>query len=202
MPSNQEDSQQAAVNTNTSANEAQTKAAQPAATKQKTEAGKILAGIAHVVEAPVIFAGKELSAFAKLFANTEPQIQDALNNASQLVQTIKTEVNENPVVVAYLLRKIDPNYTDDMLNGMLTKVASALNITTTIVQPTLTDTIAALQAHAAQLTPGTVEHSNFFTSAFNILGTLIAPGTPWSKIVTLGVYIYGNDIQVGTRVKI
>lgn len=166
--------------------------------KPKTEAGKILAGIAKVVEAPAIFAAKEISALGKLFASTEPQIQDALTDVSKLVQIIKTEVNENPVVVSYLLRKVNPNYTDDMLNDMLTKAATALNITITVVQPTLSDTIAALQAHASQLEVGSPAHNNFWTSLFNILGFLTAPGTPWGKIVSAGLYIYNTLIRPKT----
>lgn len=188
QPSDQDQSSQpASTGTTEAANTA----------KQKTGVGKIISGIEKPFVSAAIFIGKEAGVIAKAFASEEPVIQRDLKNASNLVQVIKTEVNEDPVVVSYLLRKIDPSYTDDTLNNLLTKAASALNITTEVIQPTLVDTIKSLQAHANQL-PDQIAHNNFWTGLFNTIGILVSPGTPWGKIVTFGVYIYNTYFKPKT----
>lgn len=163
--------------------------------KQKTAAGKIIAGIEKPFISAAVFVGKEAGIVAKLFANEEPQIQAGLKTASQYVQTIKTEVKENPEVVSYLLRKIDSSITEDKLNELLQGAANALNIAIEAVNPTLVDTIKAIQAHASEIVPASIAHNNFFTGLFNVLGVLVSPGTPWGKVVTFGVYIYNTYIK-------
>lgn len=166
----------------------------PATAKAKTAAGKIIAAVEAEPGKVVAFAGKELSALGKLFAQEEPAVQTALTQVSQAVQVIKTNLTENPVVVSYLLRQINPAWTEDTLNGLLSQAATALGITQSIVAPTLADTIANLQAHASQL-PDEISGNNFWTGLFNVLGILVAPGTLWGKIVSFGVYIYNAFVK-------
>lgn len=164
------------------------------APKAKNAAGKIIAAIAGEPGKIVAFVGKELFALGKLFAQEEPAVQTALTQMSQAVQVIKTNLTENPVVVSYLLRQINPAWTEDTLNGLLSQAATALGITQSIVAPTLADTITNLQAHASQL-PDEISGNNFWTGLFNVLGILVAPGTPWGKIVSFGVYIYNTFVK-------
>ncbi len=189
QPSTQDEStSQASADTTDSVNAA------AAAPKTKTGAGKVIAAIAGEPAKIFAFIGKEAGVIAKLFAAEEPAVQADLKAASQAVQVIKTNLTENPVVVSYLLRQINPAWTEDSLNALLSKAASALNITQTIVQPTLADTITNLQSHASQLTDE-VSHNSLWTGLFNALGILISPGTPWNKVVTFGVYIYNTFIK-------
>jgi hypothetical protein len=163
-------------------------------TKTKTGVGKVLAAIAGEPGKIVAFVGNEAKALAKLFAAEEPAVQAVLKQASQAVQVIKTNLNENPVVVSYLLRQINPAWTEDTLNGLLTQASKALNITQSIAAPTLAETIANLQAHANQL-PDDLAHNTFFTGLFNLVGSLLSPGTAWSKVIVLGSYVYQTFIK-------
>lgn len=163
--------------------------------KKRTAVGKIIHDVEGAVVSAAVFVGKEAGIVAKLFANEEPEIQTGLKTASQYVQTIKTEVKENPEVVSYLLRKIDPSITEDKLNELLQGAANALNIAIEVVNPTLVDTIKAIQAHAGEIVPASIAHNNFFTGLFNVLGVLVSPGTPWGRIVTFGIYIYNTYIK-------
>lgn len=169
--------------------------AQPATpVKQKTGVGKIIAAIEAEPAKIISFVGKEAGVIAKLFASEEPGVQDALKQASQAVQVIKTNLSENSVVVSYLLRQINPAWTEDSLNSLLSGAAKALNIEQSIAAPTLAETITNLQAHANEL-PDSLAHNTFWTGLFNALGMLVAPGTPWSRLVTFGVYIYNTFVK-------
>lgn len=160
----------------------------------KTKVGKVIAAIEAEPAKIFSFIGKEAGVIAKLFAQEEPAVQDALKQVSKAVQTIKTNLSENPIVVSYLLRQINPAWTEDTLNGLLSTASTALNIEQTIADPTLAETISNLQAHANQL-PDELAHNNFYTGFFNVLGSLVATGTTWGKIITFGVYIYNTFVN-------
>lgn len=166
----------------------------PTATPTKTGAGKIIAAIEAEPAKIFSFIGKEAGVIAKLFAQEEPAVQLALKQVSQAVQVIKTNLSENPVVVSYLLRQINPAWSEDTLNGLLSTATTALNIEQSIAAPTLAETISNLQAHASQL-PNAVSGNNLWTGLFNTLATLVAPATPWSKILTFGVFIYNTFVK-------
>lgn len=168
--------------------------ATPTPAKTKTGVGKILAGIAKVVEAPVIFVENEAKALSRFYQQIEPETQALLTDVSKAVQVIKTTIGEQPAVVAYLLKKINPAFTSDQLNAGLIKVQSALNIAQSIEAPTLEDTIANLQAHVGTLTDVTASNT-LWTTVFNVLGIVFSPGTPWGKLIALGQYIYATFIQ-------
>lgn len=175
------------------ANSAHTPAT-PAPAKQKTAVGKIIADIEAPIEAAVAFVGKEAGIIAKLFAQEEPVVQDALKQVSQAVQVIKTTTGEKPDVVSYLLRQINPAWDEDTLNGLLSSAAVSLNVPQAISAPTLSQTIVDFQTHISQL-PDDLSNKNFFTGLFNTLGSLVAPGTIWSKIVTFGIFIYNTFVR-------
>lgn len=161
--------------------------------KTKTAAGKIIAAIEAEPGKIIAFIGKEAGVIQKLFAAEAPVIQADLKAASAYVQVIKTKLNENPVIVGYLLRQVDVTKSEDWIKGVLVGAAPALKITIAPDADFAGVITAYLSAGSALVTE--LDGNNFWTGFFNVLGALISPGTSWAQIVTYGIYIYNTFIK-------
>lgn len=164
------------------------------APKHKTAIGKIIAGAEKPFISAAVFVGKEAGIIAKLFTAEEPKLQNDLKTVSGIIQILKVDTAETPDVLVYAIKKAYPGFDLGQLQVFLTSAANDLNIAVDTLEPTLTGTISAIQAHIPTLkTDGA--HKSFWTGLFNLVGQLISPGTPWSKIVVFGVFIYNNFVK-------
>lgn len=138
--------------------------------------------------------GKEARTIASAFAKEEPIVQSKLTDVSKYVQIIKTTLTEDPAVVTYLLKQVNTSVTSDEINDLLTKASVSLKLIAADAKPTLIETIKALQENAASL-PDENAHNAWWTSLFSVLGILVSPSTPWSKVVQFGILIYNTVIK-------
>lgn len=162
--------------------------------KTKTGVGKLIATVVSDIEAPFNWAGKEWGVIQKEFAKLDPILQADLKAVSGIVQTLKTEVDQSPVIIQYLIQKAYPQFSITQLDGYFTTSINGINAVGLEVGPDLLTTIGNVLAYAKSLTSS--QTSPFWTNLFNLIATEVTPGTPWGKLVAFGLYIYNTFFKL------
>lgn len=199
MPTNQDQS--------TAIGAANTEAASAAAAtpvKQKTEAGKILQGIAKVIESPFGWGTREFGNVAKLFQAEPAQLQTDLTAVSGVLQIIKLNISEDPTVISYLVRKAYPQFSEAALTTYLTQGITDLNIADKV----LVNLEAGTEVTFPLIIQGIAQYvlktndtgwKLFWDGIFKAVATVAVPGTLWEKIISYSAYVY--NVLVKPNVK-
>jgi hypothetical protein len=156
--------------------------------KQKTEAGKILAGIAGVITAPFNWGVKEFGVIAKSFAGEDPKIQADLAAVSGMLQIIKLNLSETPVVIIYLVKKAYPQFDEAKILALLQSGITDLSLAEKIVGEDLPSFLTSLAQHVLGTTD--TGWKLFWDGLFKAVSMVAVPGTIWEKIVTYALYVY------------
>lgn len=172
------------METNTPDN--QTPAPTPGATtqKRKTFVGAILADIA----APFNWGAKEFGIIAKSFNSEDPTIQKDLAAVSGMLQIIKLNLSETPVVIIYLVKKAYPQFDEATILKLLQSGITDLSLAEKIVGEDLPSFLTSLAQHV--LGTSDTGWNLFWDGLFKAVSMVAVPGTIWEKIVTYSAYVY------------
>lgn len=156
--------------------------------KQKTEVGKILAGIDSVVSAPFSWGAKEFGIITKSFQAEDPAIQSGLASVSGMLQIIKLNLAETPAVIIYLVKKAYPQFNEAKILQLLQSGVTDLSLAEKIVGEDLPSFLTSLAQHV--LGTSDTGWNLFWDGLFKAVSMVAVPGTIWGKIVTYAAYVY------------
>lgn len=152
--------------------------------RKKTLVGNILSDIA----APFNWGAKEFGIIAKSFAGEDPKIQSDLAAVSGMLQIIKLNLSETPVVIIYLVKKAYPQFDEATLLKLLQSGITDLSLAEKIVGEDLPSFLTSLAQHVLGTTD--TGWKLFWDGLFKAVSTVAVPGTIWEKIVTYASYVY------------
>lgn len=140
-----------------------------------------------------IFTGLFNSA-KKTWKKLSPEVQNAMLQASSIVETINTNIDGTPAFIIEILRKKFPGLTVEKLHEYTGKVAAALKLGQELNDPDLETLIVHLQAYLGSL-KGKVwaAMSHTIASLFAIVAA--PPETKFAIISSLMEYVYQHLIK-------
>lgn len=158
----------------------------PGATRQrrKTFVGTILADIA----APFNWGAKEFGIIAKSFNSEDATIQKDLTAVSGMLQIVKLNLEQPPVVIIYLVKKAYPQFDESKILQLLQSGITDLSLAEKIVGEDLPSFLTSLAQHALGTTD--TGWKLFWDGLFKAVSIVAVPGTLWEKIVSYSAYIY------------
>jgi len=177
----------------------QTGAEKPAETtptptpKKRTLVGTILSDIAT----PFNWGTKEFGIIAKSFAGEDPKIQADLAAVSGMLQIIKLNLSEAPLVVIYLVKKAYPQFDEAKILALLQSGITDLSLAEKIVGEDLPSFLTSLAQHVLGTTD--TGWKLFWDGLFKAVATVAVPGTIWEKIVTYASYVYNVLVKPAVK---
>jgi hypothetical protein len=156
--------------------------------KQKTAVGKILAEVGSVVTAPVRFAEKEFGIIAKSFKAEQPAIQADMQAVSGMLQLIKLNLSETPVVIIYLVKKAYPQFNEATVLGYLQTAISDMGLAQSVITTDLPTTLENIAQHLLGTTD--TGWNLFWDGLFKSVSLIAIPSTTWTDILKYAVYVY------------
>ena len=127
------------------------------------------------------------------FQNEEPQLQEAMIDAGNIVQDIKTNLHETPQFVFDLLNSKYTHLSESVLQNGLQQVANGLDTSIKIVASDPVKTLENIMAFIKTLTDN--NWPDKLQSAMRLLAAELAPGTPFEKIALFAQFVYLNFIK-------
>lgn len=126
---------------------------------------------------------RDFGIIAKSFESEPAEVQNTMIAISGMLQVIKLNLNEQPVVTAYLLKKAYPELSEVVVLGNLkTGLQGVCNVT---YGETLPELLTNLATFAIIFTD--VQHNTFWDGMFKAIA---APLTQWEKICAYAPYVY------------
>lgn len=182
MPSNQSESTAPAT---TGSDEAALAATQKTTTTpKKTFVGTILADIAK----PFDWGAKEFGNVAKLFNAEDPKIQADLTAVSGMLQIIKLNIQEAPLVIVYLVKKAYPQFDEPTILTYLQTAINDLGLAEKITGEDLPSLLTSLAQHLLGVTD--TGWKLVWDGLFKAISVVAVPGALWEKIISFAGYIY------------
>jgi hypothetical protein len=131
--------------------------------------------VAAVVPGQFDWGKREFGIIAKAFEAETPEVQAQLIAISSQLQLIKLNLNEQPVVISYLVRKSHSNVTeDDLLTLLNSSTAPSLDI--------LLDDIKTNLSERSNVEWNVFWNNLFLSNCFNLL--------QWEKLCAYAPYVY------------
>lgn len=161
--------------------------------KSKTFVGKILADIAS----PFDWGVREFGVIAKSFHNEALAVQADLQAVSGMLQIIKLNINETPVVVIYLVKKAYPQFDEAKILSLLQSGVTDLSLAEKILGEDLPSFLTSLSQHVIGTTD--TGWKLFWDGLFKGIAMVAVHGTIWEKLVSWTAYIY--NVLVKPNVK-
>lgn len=124
---------------------------------------------------------KRTTSISGMLAAETPETQQLLKNVAKLTDVFKTEINEDPTIVAYLIKKINPEFAGEQL-------VTSLCLFGTTSETDLMGCIAFLQEKTKSFAAPT-QLKMFYTNMFNVVASGFCYDLTWNKIVIYGAYL-------------
>lgn len=152
--------------------------------KRKTFVGTVLSDIA----APFNWGVKEFGIIAKSFAGEDATVQKDLAAISGMLQIIKLNLSETPVVIIYLVKKEYPQFDEATILKLLQSGITDLSLAEKIVGDDLPSFLTSLAQHVLGVTD--TGWKLFWDGLYKAVSFVAVPGTIWEKIISYASYVY------------
>jgi hypothetical protein len=128
---------------------------------------------------------REFGIIAKSFESETPEVQNTMIAISGMLQIIKLNLKEQPLVIAYLVKKHLPELGELGVLGNLQLGIDGIGLTGVIEGETLSDLLTSL-------VDGTnhIPDTNWNTFWHGMFTAIAAPLTQWEKVVIYAPYVY------------
>lgn len=154
--------------------------------EEKTGLGKLLAKIG------AFFSGL-FDAADKAWNKLEPEVQEAMEKGSKILEIINDNVDKAPEFVIDAIERTT-GVTKDKLSNGLKQVSDGLNIAKDIEDDSLETTVKNLQVYLESLQGGVWAGISSFSA--KLLAFAFAPkGTKWATLEMLGEFVYQKIVK-------
>ena len=130
---------------------------------------------------------KRTTSLSSMLAAESQETQQLLHDIARLVNIFKAEINEDPAIVVYLIKKVNPEFNTATME-------TALNVL--LASETYLDISGALSAlqSIAKSAASELKANIFYTTFSSVLAATFLPGLSWHKIVLYGAYISNKSM--------
>lgn len=140
---------------------------------------------------------KEFGNVAKLFHAEPAPLQTGLRAVCGILQVIKLNIKESPVVIIYLIRKAYPQFNEGELLSLLQEAFNTVLSQRELSAESLNEFITGLSTHISEATA--VEWNVFWDGMAKALSAASLTGILWEKICAYLPYVYNVLVKPVVR---